>query len=324
MTLPITIPIGYLGAAAPGGAAPRDLRLVSREVRFVAPRACRLGRLHVDRAPRAAADQRGIAAVLSDVEIELRDTEDEDRIVALVERRDRLLEHIFDRAWEPTREVTISAIAIDGKELDFGAPAMILSDPGRSSREVLPLSSGILIRPGQTAEITARPQRVSFRPDRFFVAGTGTPGGAGDWIVVDIRIGNRSQLSRAGEISGEMFATSAIDAAVSFDVVQTAMDVHVLVRYVGPIEEGVPFYGSMAGVVADGWTGIEIAAGAKVSLRIHNVGLEGEFRAVWLADDSSLAPGAFVRDLDLDLDGDFEDELTPLPVDDDDAPGEDD
>ena len=64
-------------------------------------------------------------------------------------------------------------------------------------RYVLPLSSGVLIGPGQSARITARAQISGFRCERFVISDAGTPGGAGDWVVNDLRIGNRSQFSQS-------------------------------------------------------------------------------------------------------------------------------
>ena len=52
-----------------------------------------------------------------------------------------------------------------------------------------------------------------------------TAGGAADWIVNDIKIGNRSQFSQAGDVPGDMFANTSIDSFVTFETAQTAMDV---------------------------------------------------------------------------------------------------
>jgi len=127
-------------------------------------------------------------------------------------------------------------------------------DPDRAGREVLPMSTGVRILPNQSAQITARPQRVAFRPERVFISAAGSAAvggnGAADWIVNDILIGNRSQFSQAGQVPGDMFATNAIDGFVSFETAQTAMDVVMVVTYVGPAEHGLPFYGSIVGTAA--------------------------------------------------------------------------
>ena len=122
--------------------------------------------------------------------------------------------------------------------------------PTRADREVLPMSTGVAILPTQSAQITARPQRVAFRPERVFISSAGTTGGAADWIVNDIKIGNRSQFSQSGDVPGDMFATNAIDGFVSFETAQTAMDVVMVVTYIGTNESGTPFYASIVGTAA--------------------------------------------------------------------------
>ena len=112
------------------------------------------------------------------------------------------------------------------------------------------MSTGVAILPTQSAQITARPQRVAFRPERVFISAAGTSGGAADWVVNDIKIGNRSQFSQSGDVPGDMFATNAIDGFVSFETAQTAMDVVLVVTYIGLNESGCPFFASMVGTAA--------------------------------------------------------------------------
>ncbi len=145
-----------------------------------------------------------------------------------------------------------SIVGADGS-IDAIPPRNALIDaasPSRAGREVLPMSTGVAILPTQSAQITARPQRVAFRPERVFISAAGTTGGAADWIVNDIKIGNRSQFSQSGDIPGDMFATNAIDGFVSFETAQTAMDVVMVVTYIGSSESGVPFYASIVGTAA--------------------------------------------------------------------------
>jgi len=122
---------------------------------------------------------------------------------------------------------------------------------GDSDRYVLPLSSGVPILPTQSAQITSRAQAAEFRCERLMISNAGTPGGAADWIVNDIKIGNRSQFVQRDvqDVPGDMFATTAIDACFSFDTVREAMDVVLVVTYVGLVEAGVPFFASMTGRV---------------------------------------------------------------------------
>jgi hypothetical protein len=114
------------------------------------------------------------------------------------------------------------------------------------SRHVLPLDSGSLrIAPDQTAQITARPQVGAFRPDRLIIAAD-----SADFLVLDILIGSRSQFAQAGRLPGAMFAANAIDAFVSFETVQSSMDVVLVVTYIGTNPEGVPFHAALVGRVA--------------------------------------------------------------------------
>jgi hypothetical protein len=127
----------------------------------------------------------------------------------------------------------------------------LIEEPGpeRAGREILPMSSGTqVILPNHSASITARPQRVAFRPERVFISENGD--GAANWLVNDILIGNRSQFSQAGQIPGDIFATTAIDSFVSFETAQTAMDVVMVITYVGPTSDGQPFYGAIIGTAA--------------------------------------------------------------------------
>jgi hypothetical protein len=143
---------------------------------------------------------------------------------------------------------------IVGADGDFQFPPRnaLIEAPGpeRGGREVLPMSTGVGIQTGQSAQITARPQRVAFRPERVFISASGTAGGASDWIVNDIKIGNRSQFSQSGDVPGDMFANNSIDSFVSFETAQTAMDVVLVVTYVGVNTEGAAFYGAIIGTAA--------------------------------------------------------------------------
>ena len=118
---------------------------------------------------------------------------------------------------------------------------------GAMNRHVLPIASGVPILPGQSVQITSRAHTSAFRCERFMISNAGTPGGAADWIVNDIKIGNRSQFSQSGDVPGNMFATNVIDSFVSFETARVAMDVAVIVTYVGTLESGSPFFASMVG-----------------------------------------------------------------------------
>ena len=141
----------------------------------------------------------------------------------------------------------------DGGGYAFAPRNELIDRPGptRADRVILPMSSGVDIGVNTSAQITSRPQDVAFRPERVFISAAGTSGGAADWVVNDIKIGNRSQFSQSGDIPGDMFASTTIDSYVSFATVQTAMDFVMLVTYVGQNESlNAPFYCSVLGTAA--------------------------------------------------------------------------
>jgi hypothetical protein len=134
----------------------------------------------------------------------------------------------------------------------FPPSAMIVDAPmpTQANRDILPMSTGVPILPTQSAQITGRPQTLVFKIGRFVISNAGTAGGSADWIVNDIKIGNRSQFVQSGDVPGDLFAVNAIDTFVRFETAQTAMDVVVVVTYIGLNESGAPFFGAMVGTAA--------------------------------------------------------------------------
>ena len=137
-------------------------------------------------------------------------------------------------------------------EFPFPAHAAVVTAPmpTQANRDILPMSTGVPILPTQSAQITGRPQVMVFKIGRFVISNAGTAGGAADWIVNDIKIGNRSQFVQSGDVPGDLFAVNAIDTFVRFEAAQTAMDVVVVVTYIGLNESGAPFFGAMVGTAA--------------------------------------------------------------------------
>jgi len=128
-----------------------------------------------------------------------------------------------------------------------------MAPPTMANRQVLPMNTGTTPVPiASTAQITSRPQRVAFRPERIFVSSNDIGGGgsAANWIINDITIGNRSQFAQSGALPGDMFSNVSIDSFVTFETAQTAMDVVMIVTYQGATEGGTPFYGSIIGTAA--------------------------------------------------------------------------
>jgi hypothetical protein len=197
---------------------------------------------------------------------------DEETRKAVLEATRQFLTRVDVKALDEMRksldlppEALGALIEIHAKKL---AESEMPHDSPRASREVLPLSTGVRVKPGQSAKITARPQRVAFRPERFFVSDSGSVNkgswwkrlwpwysapqskGASDWIINDILIGHRSQFAQSGDIPADMFRSNAIDSFVSFETAQTAMDVSVVATYIGSNPKGEVFYASMVGTAA--------------------------------------------------------------------------
>jgi hypothetical protein len=117
--------------------------------------------------------------------------------------------------------------------------------PHRADRITLPMSSGVSIFPNTSAQITSRPQAAAFRPERIIIGGAPQ-----NWIVNDVKVGNRSQFAQSGDVPGEMFAATTIDGFVSMETVQTAMDFVMVVTFVGDNQEGAPFVCGVLGTAA--------------------------------------------------------------------------
>ena len=168
-----------------------------------------------------------------------------EKIVKLVfrdARADEIIVVCADQVAHGRDDVATVDWLVDLAKVDVDPP-----DPRRVPREVLMFASGVPVLPGQSVQLVVRPQ-VGLRCERFVIAAGSSPNGAADWIVQDIRINARSQFIQPGDLPGDMFASDAIDAYVTFHTLALAsVDVTVVATYVGPLQEGVPFFGSMFG-----------------------------------------------------------------------------
>jgi hypothetical protein len=135
----------------------------------------------------------------------------------------------------------------DEKESTFRRVGLVNAD-GKIITED-PAGDGICLKKGKLYRIVGRPQRVAMRPERICIGKGTTPGGASDWNVHDIKIGNRSQLSQAGVIPGDVFSESAVDSFVGFETIQTAMDFSMDISYCGPLDAE-PFMCTVIGTEA--------------------------------------------------------------------------
>jgi len=71
-----------------------------------------------------------------------------------------------------------------------------------------------------TADVTTRPQ-VVFRPERLFIPSSI----AFDFRVVDVRIGQRSQLVAAGALPGAIFSEVSVDVFTHWDTAEVGNEV---------------------------------------------------------------------------------------------------
>lgn len=123
-------------------------------------------------------------------------------------------------------------------------------DPGSalsgSPREVIPLHLP-RVPQNQRTRVAARAANGAIDVERLFLSGAATPGGAADWIVHDLEIDGRSQLT-SKDLPGSLFSGGGVTALFSgFDPVERDHELAVVVTYVGPNPEGVPFYASVVG-----------------------------------------------------------------------------
>lgn len=98
--------------------------------------------------------------------------------------------------------------------------------PTKSRRTILPIESTVAIAAGATATVTARPQDIAFKPERLIIPSTLAP----DFLIVDIKVGNRSQFTQSGNVPGEAFLPNAEDSMVDFDTLQTSQDFIMIVQ----------------------------------------------------------------------------------------------
>lgn len=130
-------------------------------------------------------------------------------------------------------------------------PLPILSRPDNVSYPD-PSSSWPTGRPGQPvkiqrhrkAKIVSRPLGRAFRLQRIILWDR-----PGDWDLHDVLVGNQSQFQTPGRIRGELLSADH-DVGLRIDTCQTAMDLVLVVEYVGDLEEGAVFDALTIGSVA--------------------------------------------------------------------------
>ena len=81
---------------------------------------------------------------------------------------------------------------------------------------------------------------MSFQASQIIIAN------ADDWVVHDIRLGNRSQFCQSGNVPGVAFSVATAES-VRMSTLQSLMDCVIEATYIGTREEGAPFLCGIAG-----------------------------------------------------------------------------
>lgn len=100
------------------------------------------------------------------------------------------------------------------------------------------------LRPGQVAMLKQVTQWCAFRPEDVSIEGE-----KAHWKIHDIQIGGRSQfLNIVHEpVLGTHFGPNGVLAKLRLETVQTAMELALIVEYIGPDPEGAVFEATMVG-----------------------------------------------------------------------------
>jgi hypothetical protein len=150
----------------------------------------------------------------------------------------------YPRTFQPGRCRPLGASFSCGHWISFPR-----TEPSRELVSTIPMNSGGPVYPSQSAQITIRPQRGPFRPQRIVIGGANPA----DWLIDDIRVGNRSQMGGRGPLDGAAFGPQGIDGEpldLDLEVIQTAMDFWMIVRYIGTNPLGEEFRAMIVGVEA--------------------------------------------------------------------------
>jgi hypothetical protein len=141
---------------------------------------------------------------------------------------------------------TTADLTMAGETVSTSEGAAIVAEDVAPRAYFLPLGTSAKILPNTSTQVTARSQVDGFRCERIVIDGT-----PADWIVNDIQIGGRSQLIQAGDLPGEMFAASAINASLSLEGAYVGMEFVMFVTYVGKNEAGASFDCVALGTASD-------------------------------------------------------------------------
>lgn len=122
--------------------------------------------------------------------------------------------------------------------------SVVGSSPG-AAPSVLAVATTHAAAPKRSVKVSARLQTAPFRLERIVIEGD-----ASAWVVSDLMINGRSQFSQAGDVPGDMFASSVIDGFVSMDTCLAGNAIEVIATYIGEKPEGERFVARYEGAIA--------------------------------------------------------------------------
>jgi len=133
--------------------------------------------------------------------------------------------------WQPlsqalayTGPAPAAPVYAGGPGAAYGSQVQVVERPLTDIRE-FPLGFGPTSFPaGTEASVISRPQ-VVFRGERLVVPSTVAP----FFSIIDIKVGNRSQLVNSVALPAQMFIETAVGIRLSFDTAAVAQDVALIV-----------------------------------------------------------------------------------------------
>ena len=114
---------------------------------------------------------------------------------------------------------------------------------------ILQATSKAPVQPHAKTTITARIQNVSFQLHRLEIEDRDTAGGCADWLVEDLRVNGKTQLTQPGPIPGDLFATKALDSFVKLETCAAGNTIEIDMHYIGLNPQGVIFAARFEGTV---------------------------------------------------------------------------
>ncbi len=116
-------------------------------------------------------------------------------------------------------------------------PMSLVSLNGEGDPVRIQSSNGVVV-------VIGRPDRDRYRIEEIEILGNPS-----HWVVCDICVGSESQLAGQLPCPGEAFRKGGIMGSVRLETCQAAMNIALIVKYVGPKDEGEIFEAQLVGTV---------------------------------------------------------------------------